>query len=323
MAKATRVGAKKKVAKKKATKKAAPRRRRRGEESLGLSLPTEAKKADPNFFNYVTLVYGRPGIGKSTLMASFPDAMLFSCERVSAGIECFDFNSDNGGVHSWEVFREGVKLLLHSDRFKTICIDTVQAAYTMCSDYVCRSHGISHPGDERYGKGWSAVRDEFCGQLDAIAATGRGIVFASHAKEVEITSHSGDKYTKIQPSISGQAFEYIKQKTDFVFYAEYVKDMEGHQRRVLFTTGDEVIDAKHAGTMPRYLPFEKEGGANIIQRCFAGEDLGIAPELIRPDKQTSASGTDSLRKDRANAKLKNARAKAGKTTKKKVARRRK
>jgi len=293
--------------------------------TMGLSLPSAPKKVNKVFFDYTTLIYGRPGIGKTTWMASFPDAILFSCERVSKGIPCYDFNTENGGggVHSWEVFKAGVALLEKSDKFQTVCIDTIQAAYGQCMTWVCKQNHIAHPGDEGFGKGWAAVRDEFASMLDTIAATGRGIVFASHAKDVEITSHSGEKYTRIQPSLSGQAYDYIKQKSDFVFYAEYVKDAEGEPRRVLFTTGDEVIDAKHAGILPKYIILDKDREVDTVARAFAGEvGLGVDPELIRPDKNTSSSGTAALRKDRANKALEKVKGAVGKPSKKKVLKRR-
>ena len=184
-----------------------------------IKLPDKPKKAVADFYRYASLIYGRPGVGKTPFLASFPGTVLFSCERVSKGIECFDLNAENGGVYRWEIFREGVKLLQQTDRFQTVAIDTIDAAYQHCLDYVCRKRGIEHPQDEAYGKAWSAVRDEFEAQLDAIWKTGRGIVFSSHAHEVEITSHSGEKYTRSQPTMSGQAYKFIKAKTDFGSYA--------------------------------------------------------------------------------------------------------
>lgn len=267
----------------------------------GLVLPTKPKAPENSFFKYTTLIYGRPGVGKTTFLSSFPDALLYSCERVSQGIRCFDFNAEDGGVHNWEIFLKGVELLQkNKSKFETVCIDTIDAAYNMCMDYVCKTNGLKHPGEANdYGKTWRAVSDEFARAVDAIVTTGRGVVFSSHAKEVEITSHSGEKYTRIQPTMSGQAYAYIKAKSDFVFYAEFIKDIAGNSRRVLITTGDEVVDAKHAGELPQFIPLDKAEGVDLVARAFNGEDVGIPVQEIRPDKNTSKAGTELVRKSRA------------------------
>jgi len=293
-----------KIGKKRTTKK-----KQSKTEPTTLSLPTEKKVTEPNFFLYASLFYGRAGVGKTTMLSSFPNALMFSCERVSKGIECHDFNWEDGGVHSWDIFLAGVELLEQTDQFETICIDTIDAAYAHCMDYVCKNKGIEHPQDEGYGKGWAAVKEEFASTLDRIWATGRGVVFSSHAKEVTITSHSGEEYTRIQPTMSGQAYSYIKAKSDFVFYCEYVKDRHGRSRRVIFTTGDEIVDAKHAGDLPQYLPLDKSRGVEVVVDAFCGEDVGIPIDDIRPSKETSKSGETVLTKQRLEAARKNSKKK--------------
>jgi hypothetical protein len=226
---------------------------------------------------------------------------MLSCERVSKGIECFDFNAERGGVTSWEVFRAAVALLEKEKRFKTVVVDTIDVAYQQCLAYVCKKMGIAHPQDEGYGKGWDAVKAEFTGTMDRLWATRRGLVFISHAKEVEIQSHSGEKYTRIQPTMSGQAYNFIKAKTDFVFYAEYYRSADGEPIRILVTQGDDVVDAKSAGNLPRFLPMRKEDGVETILAAFRGDDVGIDPADLRAGKNTSKSGANLATRARVEA----------------------
>jgi len=272
-------------------------------EQASLALPTQKKSPRADFFSYIHCYYGRAGIGKTTLAAAFPDTLMFSCERVSGGIECYDLNADNGGVHNWEIFQQGVDLLEGSDRFATVAIDTVEAAYNQCQDWVCATKGLKHPSEANdYGKTWAAVMEEFHRQMARIYNSGRGLVLLSHAKEVEITAHSGEKYTRIQPSLGGKAFEWLKQKTDFVIYCEYVKDVSGSSRRVFITAGDEIVDAKHPGEMPTYLPFLKgEAGVDMLVQGFQGDDVGIPVEELRPSTNTSKAATQLVRSQSARA----------------------
>ena len=264
------------------------------------------------------MIYGRAGIGKTSFMAEFPDAILFSCERVSKGIECFDFNAENGGITSWEVFRQGVKLLKKSKQFQAVCIDTIDAAYNLCVDYICRKNGVASIGDIDYGKGWNALKQEFAEQIDAIWKTGRGVIFSSHAKEVRVDSASGIDYTRIMPSAGKQVLAYIKAKTDFVFYAEYVR-IKNKTIRVLFTQGDEMVEAKHADVagFPEFLPMLKGKGLQTVLDAFAGKDVGLDPALIRPSDQTSEAATDSITKSKLNRTKEILKGKGAKKKKKK------
>jgi hypothetical protein len=273
---------------------------------VALVLPTAAKSAVQDLYRYVTLIYGRQGIGKSTWAASYPDSLMLSCERVSQGIPCFDFNYENGGVREWETFREAVELLTPGKKrvsqFRTVIVDTAAAAYSHCMHYVCKRAGVEHPHDKNdYGKTWDAVQYEFSHQLDRLWGAGYGVVFTAHSGEVEYKTHSGEEYTRIQPAVSGQAMKYLKAKTDCIFYAEYVKGADGKTRRILITEGDEVVEAKHPGKLPRYLPLVMPGGADLVARGFKGEAVGLKDSDVRPARTTSEQAAKMIERTRMGA----------------------
>ena len=282
-----------------------PTSRNRQDFSLDdLKLPDSKKKREPDLSRYIVGVYGRPGVGKTTLLASFPDAVLLSCERVSKAVEAFDFNAENGGVYNWEIFCKAVQLLeKNSRKFKTVCIDTIDAAYNHCKEYVCKKRGIAHPQEEGYGIAWDAIKTEFQKWFDRLLQTNRGIAFSSHAKETEITAPSGVAYNRIQPTMSNQAYGVIKAKSDFVLYGEFVKDTNSKSRRILITQGDELIDAKspegEKGKLPKYIPLELHNGYGVISDAFAGEDVGIPVSEIFASKETSETANLSLTKEKA------------------------
>jgi hypothetical protein len=282
-----------------------PKMVKRGVKTLlpSYELPTEPKAAMRDFYKYVSLIYGRQGIGKSTFAASFPNALMLSCERVSQGIECFDFNAEHGGVKDWDVMRAAVDLLCKQrDKFNTIAIDTVEAAYQHCLRWICKRAGVEHPHDMNdYGKTWDAIRSEFATQMDRLWGAGYGIVFTAHSGEVEYTTHSGTEYTRIQPAVTGQALKYLKAKTDCILYAEYVKGADGKTRRVLITEGDEVVEAKHPGKLPRYLPLQISQGAALVARAFRGEEVGLKDSDVSPARTTSEQAAKMIERTRVGA----------------------
>lgn len=278
--------------KKRTRKKATPK----GSGKTEITLPDEPKELNKSLLAYVILVYGRQGIGKSTLAASAPDCLMLSCERVSKNLKCFDFNAENNGpgVNNWSVFKKAVSLLKKTDRFNAVAIDTVTAAFEHCSKHVCNGLGINHPSEMGYGKAYNAIRNEFVHALREIIGTGRGLIMTAHMQTKEIESFSGLTYTRIEPDMTGQAYKIVKAMTDFIFYAEYAKDTKGNDVRVLITEGDEIVTAKRAIELPKFLPLAKEGGFELIQRAVNGDAKSIE---VMPSNQSQKEAADLLRSE--------------------------
>lgn len=233
--------------------------------------------------DYIYLLFGRGGIGKTLMASEWPDSLLFSCEKVSKGLRAHDFNTDNGGpgCASWPIFLHGIDLLERTDRFRTVVIDTIDSSYRHCIDFVCDREQIDAPDDVGWGKGWGKIWKEYNSAINRILATDRGIVFTSHIREAEITSATGAKFTRIMPSMPGGAWRMVEAIADFVFYFEYFKDLHGNKIRAILTEGDELVEAKRAIELPRLIPIAKGKGFKTLQRAFKGEDVGLELSEVR------------------------------------------
>lgn len=275
----------------------------------GLTLPTEKKEALKDLLRFSQMLYGREKIGKSTHYASYPDSIFFATEPGVKGLEIYELNAEGGGVRDWDIFLKGIKLLEDNpDSFRFVIVDTVDEAYSHCLDWVCKNRGIEYPGQddqgrEDFGKSWRAVRKEFTSAIHRILRTGRGVAFTSHSKEETVKSKSGVSYQRVYPTISRQGREVIEALVDFYFYCEYVRDMMGNTQRVIFTHGDEMVWAgcrPVAGiNLPQFLPLTEEGGFELLQAAFDGEDVGIAPEKLMPANTTAAPAKKLIQKSRA------------------------
>jgi len=279
-------------------------------------LPDEKKEAITDLLQYTLLLYGREKIGKSTFLSSYPDTLFLTTEPGTKGLEIFEYNHESGGCKNWKLLKAAVDLLEKTDRFKTVVIDTVDRAYDMCMEYICREKlGIDHPSEEAYGKGWAAVRSEFMTTVHRILQTGRGLCFTSHAKEVSIKPQGGEEYTRITPTMSGQARGVVEALVDLFFYVEYIRSSAGTTERVIITEGDEVIwaGAREIGApLPRFIPLTKEGGFEILQAAFNGEDVGLDPKTLVPTATASSvvkkffrkAGKEEARRPRRKSKKK-------------------
>lgn len=269
----------------------------------GLSLPTKMSKANPDVRRYVTLLYGRAGVGKTTLAASYPGAVFLPTEPGTKGLDTYEIPEDGTGIRNWDQVRAAVDVLEAdgAKTFQTVVIDTVDRAYEMAMAWTCEQLGIEHVSEDasgkrdRSGKGWTELKKEFTTQLYRLIEAGYGLVLTSHSKVASIESSTGLEYDVIQPSMSGQALGVIKSITDCIFYAEFVKSAgDGRTKRILVTEGDELILAKARGPWPKFLPLPRDGGYELIRDAFAGKDVGLDPGDIIVSKQTDDPAAKSV-----------------------------
>jgi len=271
---------------------------------MAVKLPTKKKPVEQDFDRYLILLYGREKIGKSTLFASFPDTLFFTTEPGTKGLEIYEI-----ACSDWKTIKEAVALLQKEKRFRRVVFDTVDRAYDMCLDYVCKRMGIAYPGTspdgrEDYGKSWREVRQEFMKIINDIVWTGRGVAFTSHATESEIRTRSGDQYTRIFPTMSRQARTVVEPLVDFFFFADYVRDVHGDIQRIIITEGDETIWAgtrKGIGEFPPMLPLLPKGGYEVLLKAFQGQHPGVDPMTLLAGRQTSPVTAKYIQKRRATA----------------------
>lgn len=263
-----------------------------------LKLPTARKSPLTALVDFSVLLYARPKFGKTTFFSTFPDALFLTTEPGTKGIEIFEFNADGGGVTDWSVMLQAVKLLERSKRFKNVVIDTADEAYALCSEHVCKRAGLEHPHDANdYGKTWNKISRQFRDALFRIQRTGRGLYLTSHVKESTIDHAGGGSFTRIAPSLTGQAEKTILAFVDMIWYGEIVQD----QRRLILTDGDDLVTAGSrkrglAADIPPavLLPEDEAQDYNLFAAAFRGEVDGAEARDIRAARTASKAVAAAL-----------------------------
>lgn len=200
-----------------------------------VSLPTERSKPVTDLGGYSILFYGKKKIGKTTMCQHFPETLFCMFEPGGKKLSIFQ-----KPVRNWNEFRQYVKLLQTDTRFKTVVIDPVDISYDMCMAYVCTKLNIIHPSEADWGKGWSAVKKEFMGEMNKLLNSGKGIIFISHMREEEIEERGKRPYHRKTNTMSGQAKEAIEGVVDVWACYDYA---EG--KRTLTILGDDFNDVGH------------------------------------------------------------------------------
>lgn len=217
----------------------------------------------PNELEYVTtikmLLYGQPGIGKSTMALSAPNPVLFDfdrgVQRVNVAFQCPTLQ-----VKSWAEASQALEELKGGGvTCDTIVIDTAGKMLDFMSDYIMTQDQKMRMRDGSLSlKGYGARKVMFQNFLREVSMMGKNIVFVAHEREDK------DGETKIvRPEIGGSSAGDLMKELDLVGYVQSV----GVDRTVYWTP-QEKFYAKNTCNLPAWqkIPVIVDEKGNVTQK---------------------------------------------------------
>ena len=206
-------------------------------------LAIEPHKVSRDLSGYITYIYGKGGIGKTTLATKAPNALLIATEKgynALPGVMPID-------VTSWAEMRQvrnELKKPQVKEKYQTVIIDTIDIAAAMCEKYICSQNDVEKIGEIPYGQGWTLLKREFEDMFRSMAQMGYAVFFISHDKDKTFKREDGTEYNMIIPSCPSTCGEIIKNMVDIMAYA-HQKVIDGVPKRILtFRSLDGTIDCK-------------------------------------------------------------------------------
>lgn len=209
------------------------------------------------------LIYGQPGIGKTTLGVSAPEAVLFDYD---GGVQRIN------GAHqvptlqptSWEDTNAALKEIAEEmPEVKTIVIDTVGKMLDFMSAYIIKNDPKMAMRDGSLSlKGYGVRKTMFVNFIKSLAMMGKNVVFVAHERE----ERRGEETFK-RPEIGGSSANDLIKELDLVGYMYAI----GKERVITFDPA-EYYYAKNTCNLPASIKLPvvvKEDGTATANVTFA------------------------------------------------------
>lgn len=183
------------------------------------------------------LLYGTPGIGKSTWAAGAPDPFFLDLER---GTRQLKVARNKKPIDTWEKLIAVLKqlMVMESFHYKTLVIDTLDRAEWLNWVYICKNNKIQRSGvsvnvpvesieevNGGYGKGYTVAYEEwrrFFGLLETVQRRlGIRVILLAHAKLENVPNPNGSDYMRYSLKLHKQAASMFYEVCDAVLFASH------------------------------------------------------------------------------------------------------
>ena len=231
------------------------------------------------------IIYGVPGVGKTTLAAQFPAPYILDLEH---GAERYNVPC-NSDIETFQIFKQVLKNIPEGTR--TLVIDTFDELEKMIVYYIMSRENVDslNKVGGGYGRGWLAVYEEFgrvINDLEAIRIK-RGI-------NILLNGHSAIRHFEPPDSVGYERYTfatYEKNKemlirwADIILFARFDSiviengdsaKVKSNGKRVMYTVTNPCWEAKSRWKLPEKVPMEFSAIASIFP--VAKETAPQAPQ---------------------------------------------
>jgi phage protein len=246
------------------------------------------------------VIYGTEGIGKSSLASQFPEPLFIDTEGSTDNMDVARLDKPT----SWIMLNNQIAFIKANPTVcKTLVIDTIDWAESLCVDNLCAMHGKKGIEDFGYGNGYVYAKEEmgrFLNKLQDLIELGINVVLTAHAqiRKFELPDEMGsyDKYElKLGKKTSSQTAPLVKEWADLLLFCNYKtylisqekstkKKAQGNQR-VMYTEHNPAWDAKNRHGLPSELPLDYASIAHIFKTEVKEEVKKIVQTEFKDEKK--------------------------------------
>lgn len=235
----------------------------------------------PNELQFVpfikALVYGQPGIGKTTLALSAPNPLVLDCDRGMHRVSPSHLK-DTVPVTKWE----DIDAVLNENlsAYSTLIVDTAGKMIEFMTDYLIRQDPRLRQGDGSLSlKGYGARKVMFKNFFSRVSMLGKNVVFVAHETE----ERDGDTRFS-RPEIGGSSGNDLMKELDLVGYMEAI----GKKRTISFDATEKYYGKNTCSLPERIEVFDAINSPNIILATIFGKYRDMLEEKSKMRNEYNA-----------------------------------
>lgn len=254
------------------------------------------------------LVYGPPGIGKTTLASEFPDAVFLQIEDGTPGdVELTSF----GQLTTFGGVMDALASLYQEDHsFKWLVVDSVTELQKLVFAETCKrgddkGNAKANIEDFGYGKGYvyaARVWQDFLEGVNALRRDrGMGVILIAHSAVARFDDPETVSYDRYQIDLHKGSVGAVERDMDAILLLKQpvtVKTEEqgfnkeraradGGGTILIHSTGKPAYTAKNRYGIPPTLRYDKGNGYAALAQYFPGNET-TAPEKAAEDQKEAA-----------------------------------
>ena len=248
------------------------------------SIKTTAAEHPPR-----VLIYGPPGLGKTSLAAEFPNPVIMDIEDgVPSGVEIPSL----GEITSYQSVLDRFAALYNGDHtFKTLIIDSLDRLEPLIWAHACTENNWASIEDAGYGKGYIVAADlwsKFIASCNLLRTKrGMNIVFIGHSTIDRFDDPQNEPYSRYDIRLHKRANAIIQDECDAIIFVNMdvavktedigfnksVSRAEGGSFRWLHCEGRPAFTAKNRFGMPERIKYDKGQGYAQIAPFLPCQDV--------------------------------------------------
>jgi hypothetical protein len=237
-----------------------------------------------------TLLYGTPGIGKSTFAAGAREPIFLQTEDGLGQIECAKFPLASSFA---DIMTQLGELYTEQHAFGTVVIDSLDWLERLIFAQICAEKNVRSIEDIGYQKGYVFALNKWRDILNGLNAIrdkhNMNVLLVAHAKVEKFANPEGEAYDRYAPGIHKLASAIVTEWCDEVLFASYrvyvVKDDGprkktrgiGDGERVVYTAERPAYVAKNRLNLPHELPLDYRAYAHYVG--VANGTIATVPEV--------------------------------------------
>ena len=230
------------------------------------------------------VIYGTPGIGKTTFGAHAPNPIIIQTEEGLGLLDVPHFPV----ARSYQDVVDAITALLNEEHdFQTVVIDSLDQLEPLIWQHVARREGKHNIEAFGYGKGYMFAADEvrtFLQGLDELRSSGMTVIVVAHSEVKRFESPEHEPFDRYQMRLDKRANDIVCEWADCLLFASYkvhvvrdtVKGQErtrgaGRGERIIHTEERPAWRAKNRYQLPAELPLSWESFQEAIGQSYTNQ----------------------------------------------------